>query len=330
VDAEVVKLKRPGTENKSEDQKLESKAFNTFIRRGREALNPDEAKSLRVSDDTAGGYIAPDEFVAELDRNVVLFSPVRQVARVRPTGAGAVLTPKRTGGMTAAWVGETSARPETTVTFGQNRFPVCELAAYVDVSNAMLEDSAFDIASLLAFEFAEEFGVAEGTAFVNGASVLSPTGFMQDAGLSYTPGTDASAIKADGLIDLYHAIKAPYRGNAVWGMNATTLGTIRKLKDGNSNYLVAVAGINNAPVSTLLGRPIVEMPDMPNIGAGTFPVIFGDFSQGYSIFDRIALSILRDPYSQATNGMTRFHGRRRVAAGVAKAEAIRKLKIATS
>lgn len=330
VDAEIVKVKRPGTENKSEDQKLESKAFKTFIRRGREALNPDEVKSLRVSDDTAGGYLAPDEFVAELDRNVVLFSPVRQVARVRTTGAGAVLTPKRTGGMTAAWVGETSARPETTVTFGQNRYPVCELAAYVDVSNAMIEDSAFDVASLLAFEFAEEFGVAEGTAFVNGASVLSPSGFMQDSGLSYTPGTDASAIKADGLIDLYHAIKAPYRGNAVWGMNATTLGTIRKLKDGNSNYLVYMAGINNAPVTTILGRPVVEMPDMPDVAGNAYPVIFGDFSQGYSIFDRISLSILRDPYSQATNGMTRFHGRRRVAAGVGKAEAIRKLKIATS
>ena len=88
VDAEVVKLKRPGTENKSEDQKLEAKAFETFIRRGREALNPDEVKSLRVSDDTAGGYLAPDEFGTELDRNVVLFSPVRQIARVGQTSSG--------------------------------------------------------------------------------------------------------------------------------------------------------------------------------------------------------------------------------------------------
>jgi HK97 family phage major capsid protein len=330
VDAEIVKLKRPGTENKSEDQKLEAKAFETFIRRGREALNPDEVKSLRVSDDTAGGYLAPDEFGTELDRNVVLFSPVRQIARVLPTGSPAVIWPKRTGGMTGQWVGETQPRPETTVTFGQNRYPVCEFAAYVDVSNAMLEDSVFDVPSLLAFEFGEEFGVAEGTAFVNGASVLSPSGFMQDSGLSYTAGGDASAIKADGLIDLYHAIKAAYRANAVWGMNSTTLGTIRKLKDGNGQYLLAMAGINNAPVTTLLGRPVVEMPDMPDIEANAFPVVFGDFMQGYRIFDRISLSILRDPYSQATNGMTRFHGRRRVAAGVGKAEAIRKLKIAVS
>ncbi len=326
------KLNRPGTgaDEKKQADEVEKKAFENFIRRGKEGLTADEVKSLRVSDDTAGGFLAPDAFQAELDRNVVLFSPVREIARVLPTGAPAVLWPKRTGGMTGAWVGETQARPETTVTFGQNRYGVCELAAYVDVSNAMLEDSAFDVGQLLAFEFAEEFGYLEGAAFVNGASQLSPSGFMQDANVGYTPGTDASNVKGDGLIDLYHAIKAPYRANGTWGMNATTLGAIRKLKDTNGNYMVAMAGLNNTPVTTLLGRPIVEMPDMPDIAGNAYPIVFGDFSQGYRIFDRISLSILRDPYSQATNGMTRFHGRRRVAGGVGKAEAIRKLKIATS
>jgi HK97 family phage major capsid protein len=333
LDRIFAKLNRPntGTDEKKEADAVEKKAFETFIRKGKEALSADELKSLRVSDDTAGGFIAPDAFQTELDRNVVLFSPVRSIARVLPTGAPAVLWPKRTGGMTGAWVGETQPRPETTVTFGQNRYGVCEIAAHVDVSNAMIEDTAFDIGQLLAFEFAEEFGYLEGAAFVNGASQLSPSGFMQDSGLAYTPGTDANLIKADGLIDIYHALKPAYRTNAVWGMNSTTLGAIRKLKDAASGqYLVATAGINNAPIDTLLGKPIVEMPDMPDIGAGAFPVIFGDFQQGYRIFDRISLSILRDPYSQATNGMTRFHGRRRVAGGVGKAEAIRKLKIATS
>ncbi|MGD9836299.1 MAG: phage major capsid protein [Afipia sp.] len=333
IDALAAKINRPGAgaeDEKKANAAAEAKAFDTFIRRGKEALNADDMKSLRVSDDTAGGFIAPDTFQAELDRNVVLFSPVRAIARVMPTGGPAVLWPKRTGGMTGAWVGETQARPETTVTFGQNRYGVCELAAYVDVSNAMLEDSAFDVGQLLAFEFAEEFGHLEGVAFVNGASQLSPSGFMADANVAYTPGTDASLIKGDGLIDLYHSVKPVYRANGTWGMNSTTLGAIRKLKDTNGNYMVAMAGLNNAPVTTLLGRPIVEMPDMPNIGSGNFPVVFGDFTQGYRIFDRLSLSILRDPYSQATNGMTRFHGRRRVAGGVGKAEAIRKLKIATS
>lgn len=114
-------------------------------------------------------------------------------------------------------------------------------------------------------------------------------------------------------------------------MNSATMGAVRKLKDGSTGtFLLMTSGIANAPATTLLGRPVVEAPDMPSIAGGAFPIAFGDFAAGYRIFDRVALSVLRDPYSQATNGMTRFHGRRRVAGGVGKPEAIRKLKIATS
>lgn len=336
LDKIMAKMNRPGAgaDGDKPEAKVEAKAFDRFLRGGKEALSADEQKSLRVSDDTAGGYLAPDQFITELDRNVVLWSPVRQVARVLPTGSPEVKWPKRTGGMTAAWVGETGPRPETTVTFGQNRYPVCEIAAYVDVSNAMLEDSVFDVPALLSYEFAEEFGKKEGEAFVGGASQLSPAGFMQDPNVPYTPSGGASNFAAsnpaDALIDLYHGIKTPYRANAVWGMNSATLAVIRKFKDSQGRYLVNTEGLDNTPVTTILGRPVIEMPDMPDIGANASPVIFGDFSQGYRIFDRISLSVLRDPYSQATNGMTRFHGRRRVAGGVGKPEALRKLKIATT
>lgn len=332
IDAEVAKLQRPNTETKTDaDKEIERKAFDSFVRKGREGMTADEVKSLRVSDDTAGGFLAPDQFVAELDRNVVPFSPVRQVARVMPISVGAAIWPKRTGGMTGAWVGEGQAKPETTVTFGQSRYEVREFAAYVDVSNAQLEDSAFDVNALLSFEFGEEFGRAEGVAFVDGASQLAPSGFMASSALSYTPGTDASAVKADGLIDLYHAIDSAYRANAVWMMNSTTLAAVRKLKDGTSGqYLLIQGGIGNAPTTTLLGKPVIEAAQMPNVGSNTYPIAFGDFRHGYRIFDRIPISILRDPFTQATNGMVRFHGRRRVAGGVGKAEAIRKLKIATS
>ncbi|NUB09719.1 phage major capsid protein [Azospirillum sp. Vi22] len=323
-------LRRPGVggENRQKGNEVETRAFGTFLRHGRERLDANEVRSLRVSDDTAGGYLAPDQFIAELLRNLVQFSPVRQYARVTTTGSNAVLLPKRTGGLTASWVGETALRPETTVTFVQSRYPVAELACWVDVSNVMLEDSAFDVAAELAFDFAEEFGKTEGAAFVNGDGTLKPFGFMQDSGVGSTPSGHASNVTADGLIDLYHTVPSAYRANAIWGMNSNTLAKVRKLKDSTGNYLLATAGIAGAPATTLLGRPVVEMPDLPDVEPDSFPVVFGDFAQGYRVFDRIALSVLRDPYSQATNGMTRFHARRRVAAGVAKAEALRKLKIA--
>jgi HK97 family phage major capsid protein len=331
--AETV-MRRPGVAGGNDagpTAAAELRAFVSFVRRGREALSADEIRSLRVSDDTAGGYLAPDQFVAELLRNVVLFSPVRAIARAMPIGGAAALLPRRTGGLTAAWVDEQEDRPETSASFGQNRYDVRELACYVDVSNALLDDAAFDIAAELSFEFAEEFGRAEGEAFVNGNGVKRPLGFMQDSGLAYTPSGDASKVTAGGLIDLFHALPTPYRANGTWAMNATTLGAVRKLQDPTTGtYLLMTADIANSPATTLLGRPVVEMPDMPDVAGNAFPVVFGDFMQGYRVFDRVPLSVLRDPYSVATKGMTRFHGRRRVAAGVAKAEALRKLKIATS
>lgn len=335
LDKIEAKLNRPGAGGADDETaKTEKKAFETYTRKGAEAMSADEIKSLRVSDDTAGGYLAPAAMQAEIDRNVVLFSPVRSVARVLSTGSPEVKWPKRTGGMTATWTGETAPRGSTTVTFGQSRYAVCELAAYVDVSNAMLEDSAFDINALLAFEFGEEFGFEEGKAFVGGASTVSPVGFLNDTTIAYTPSGGASDFAssnpADALIDLFHGIKTPYRANAVWGMNSTTLGKIRKFKDGQGRYLVNIAGLDNTPVTTILGRPVVEMVDMPDVGANATPVIFGDFANGYRIFDRVSLEILRDPFTQRTNGMTRFHGRRRVAGGVGKSEALRLLKIATS
>ena len=240
LDTELAKANRPGaTSEKNGDGELEAKAFDKFVRQGREALAPDEIKSLRVSDDTQGGFLAPAEFIAELDRNLVLFSPVRSVARVMNTSKSIVRMPKRTSGLTAKWVGEVEDRPATQPAFGQSEYPVGEISGYVDVSNAMLEDSEFDVAELLSFEFAEDFGAKEGTAFVTGDNVNKPLGFLASTALSFTVSGHATTIpSADSLITLYHDLKAPYRRNAVWMMNSATLGVVRKMKDTSGAYLL--------------------------------------------------------------------------------------------
>src|SRR5262249_6749620 len=155
----------------------------------------------------------------------------RQAARVGQTASGSVIVPKRTGKPTASWVGETQSRLSTESAYGQAEIPVDELACYVDISNRLLEDAAVDVAAEVAFQLAQEFGRAEGAAFVSGDGVKKPLGFMSDTNIAYTPGTDASAIKADGLIDLYYALAPFYRQRAVWMCNGSTLAAIRKLKD---------------------------------------------------------------------------------------------------
>ena len=337
VDAEIAKRNRPGTESKSGDEQaaLEKKAFTTFLRKGREALGADEVKSLRVSDDTQGGYLAPPEFSREVDKNVVQFSPVRQAARVGATASGSVIVPRRTGRPTAAWVGETETRSATEAAYGQVEIPIDEIACYVDVSNKLLEDAAVDVAAEVAFDLAEEFGRAEGAAFISGNGVKKPLGLLNDTGIAYTPSgvaaalTDATHNGIDALLDLYYALAPFYRGRGVWMANGKTTAVLRKIKDTTGQYLWQSAVTADQP-ATFLGRPIVEAVDLPDIGAGVLPILFGDFASAYRIYDRISLSLLRDPYSQATSGLTRFHARRRVGARVVRAEAVRSLKIATS
>jgi HK97 family phage major capsid protein len=153
---------------------------------------------------------------------------------------------------------------------------------------------------------------------------------MADPDVRFKPSLASTSITADGLIDLYHSVLPFYRARGVWMMNSQTLSAVRKLKDGDGEYLVSLAGINNAPSTMLLGAEIVEAVDMPDIAANSYPVVFGDFLSGYQIYDRVAMSILRDPFSLATSGQIRFHGRRRVAGGTRKAEALAKLRIAAS
>lgn len=328
------KLNRPGAddETKAKPGEIETKAFGGFLRGGRESLQPDEIKSLRVGDDTSGGYLAPDDFVKEVIKGIVEVSPVRQAAKVGSTASGSVIIPKRTGTPTAQWAGEEEESSETGSAYGQAEIPVHEATCYVDVSLRLLEDAAVNVESEVAFDLAEEFGRLEGVALVSGDGVKKPQGFMSDTGVAYTPSGTAATLGAnpeDNLITLMYAMPAFYRNSGVWMMNGGTLATIRKLKDSNGAFLWQPSLQAGQP-ETILGRPVIESPDMDDIGADAEPIAFGNFARAYRIYDRVNLSVMRDPYSMAKKGLVRFHARRRVGGGVVLAEAIRKLKCATS
>jgi len=199
----------------------------------------------------------------------------------------------------------------------------------VDVPFEDLEDSDFNLEAELNMEFSEQFGVAEGVSFVSGDAVGEAEGLLTNTGIAYTPGGHASLLQADGLIDLFFALKDAYARNATWVMRRATIGAARKLKGSDNNYLWQ-PGLGSSLPATLLDRPYVEAVDMPAIAVDAFPVLFGDFRRGYMILDRIQMSVLRDPFTQASSGAIRFHARKRVGGQVVVAEAIRKLKIATS
>lgn len=293
-----------------------------------------EYKALNVGTDTAGGYLAPTEFVREIIKAVTLMSPARSLVRVRQTSSKSIEIPKRTGQFAARRTTEQGTKTETTgLTYGLEELAAPEMYALVDISNQMLEDSAFDMEAEIREEAGEQFAVKEGAEFVSGSGVGEIEGILTNSSVSSTNSGSAAVIadadgQANGLLSLKYAIKTAYAKNATWIMNRTTLGSVRKLKDSDKNY-IWMPGIQNAAPNTIDGDPYVEMPDMPNEGANTYPVAYGDFRRGVTFVDRIAMEMLRDPFTQATAGNIRFIFRRRVGGKVVLAEAIRKLKCST-
>jgi len=324
-------LKRPGSGFGATEIDTHVKAFDNYCRKGIDNLEPDERKALTVSNDSTGGYLAPPEYVRELIKTVTEISPIRSIAKVRSTSARSIQVPKRTGQFSAQWVAESGTRSETTgYQVGLEEIPAHEHYALVDISEQDLEDTVFNLEAEMQSEFAEQFAKAEGSAFVSGDAVGKPEGILTNSSVGEAVSGNGTALTADGLLTLVHSIKSNYGANGRFVFNRSTLAAIRKLKDTAGQYVFqAGMSLQGGVPNTILGYPYVEATDMPDIGANAFPIVFGDFNRAYQIVDRVALAVLRDPFTQATTGNVRYIARRRVGGQVILPEAIVKHKVST-
>ena len=331
LDKVEAKLNRPAivTETKADDA-IERKAFDAFLRVGDARMGAEEIKALVVANDSQGGFLAPEATGNELLKKLVEYSPIRSYARVITIGAESIKYPRKTSSTSAFWVDEIEDRTASQPAFEQITIKPFELATFTDISTQLLEDNAFNLEGELIADFAENFGKTEGVAFVNGTGVGQPKGLLKAAGIAEIKTGVAAGFPAvnpaDVLISMYHALPTVHAQRAAWLMNRTTMGEIRKWKDGNGRYLV-IDPISEGAPATLLGRPIVEAVDMDDIVAGKNPIVFGDL-QGYRIVDRIGFATMRDPYTLATKGQVRIHARKRVGADVTHPDRFLKLKIA--
>jgi HK97 family phage major capsid protein len=293
------------------------------------------SKGLLSANDASGGVLAPGEYVSEIISGIVEFSPIRQYATIRSTTRMGISMPKKRTSAGAVWIGaEGSTRTETTNPgFGLVEIRTHELFAQTNVSRVELEDSVFELEGFLRGEFSEQFGKSEGTSFVVGTGIGQPEGLMTNSSVQSVNSGNASQLTADAVIGLYYALPTAYASQGAWVLNRNTLRDIRRLKDGAGNYLWSAAGfgasalVPGAP-ATILGRPYVESPDMTDVSANAFPILFGDLRRGYLILDRVVIEVLTDPYSGKATGMVEFSARKRVGGQVILPEAIKLLKIA--
>lgn len=326
LDAMEAKGNRPGGEGENKGElSAERKGFQAYLKFGDRAPEVD-LKALSMVSDGQGGYLAPPEFSAEVIKDLVEFSPIRSVASVRGTSAPAVIYPTRKPFGNATWdddLDDITATADTEF-MGQTELTLRGLSTFVDVSNVLLQD-AQQVETEVRSAITEDYAKKESIAFVKGNGVTQPEGVMVNGTIASTKNGHATVLQPDALITLLYAQPATYRNAGVWAMNGTTLAAVRKLKDGQNNYLWQAAYQAGQP-ETILGRPVLEVLDMDDIAANAFPILYGDFS-GYRIVDRQALTFLVDPYTRAVNKQTRYHSTRRLGGRVLMPAKFRKLKM---
>ena len=200
---------------------------------------PSVVNALQIGTDSEGGYLVPDEYERTLVEALEEENVFRQLAKVIQTSSGDRKIPVVATKGTASWIDEEGAYTESDDSFGQVSIGAYKLGTMIKVSEELLNDSVFDLESYISREFARRIGAKEEEAFFTGDGSGKPLGILASSGGAETGITAASAtaITADELIDLFYSLKSPYRRNAVWVLNDSTIKAIRKLKDSNGQYL---------------------------------------------------------------------------------------------
>jgi len=333
----------PGGDAPSAEQVEHRQAWEGFMRRGVEGnLRELERRSMSVGSDPDGGVLVPAEVEQQIDRVLTTVSAMRRIAQVITIGAASYKKAVTTSGAAYGWGGETTAPGETgTPAVAELEFVAGLLYCEPRATQQLLEDAQIDIAGWLAGEVQLAFAEGEGAAFISGNGINRPRGL-----LSYTPianasyawgsvgyiatgasGAFATEDPGDKLIELQHALKQGYRPGAQWLMNDSVLRVIRQMKDDQDNYLWR-PGLEMGAPSTLLGSPVAIDDNMPNLGADSYSVAFGNFARAYVIVDRRGIALLRDPYT--AKPYTKFYTTKRVGGGIQNFEAVKLMKFGSS
>ena len=308
--------------------------------RGNSSIEIRDALSVGV--DQNGGYTVPDEFERKLLEGLEENNIFRSIAHVIHTNSGTRTIPIAMDTGSASWIEEGAAIQESDMTFSQETLSAFKLGCMVKVTNELLHDSAFDIASYIAQRFGVRFGNAEEDAFINGTGPSAnpqvtpsqPTGILTSLTASAGNTTDnAETVHFDNIYKLYYSLKAPYRRKASFLCNESLLLQLMLIKDRNDNYIWKPS-LDIAKPDTILGHDIYTSSYMPGItgtvaqDGGKKVLLFGDFSY-YWIADRQNRTLKRLNELYAVTDHTGFIGTQRVDGKLILPEAMQVMALGT-
>ncbi len=309
-------------------------AFINYLRKGvDDELHFLEQKALSVGTDSDGGFLVTSQMAETIAKYVFESSPMRQLASVVNISTDSLDVIQDDDEPASAWTTETGTVSETnSPTIGKKVIDVHELYAQPKATQKLIDDSSVDIEAWLTEKISEAFTRMENTAFIAGDGSGKPKGIT-----TYAAGTGDEQIEqidsgtngqitADGIVNLFYALKEEYATNATFLMRRAAMQQVRLLKESTTGQYLWNPGLAAGAPDTLLGVPVMQAADMPAPTTNSLSVALGDFRRAYQIVDRTGVRILRDPFTEKP--FVKFYATKRVGGDVVNFEAIKLLKLA--
>jgi len=293
----------------------EKSAFERYLRTGR------MERALNTADDAA---MVPQSIVEKIETALAELNFFRQRASVIKTTSTSTIPV--VGDITVTVEGESDELAETEPSISGKTMKAYKMSALVKLAEEFVEDTGFDIFSVLANRFADGFSDKELDLFSIGAGSTTVQGVVTGA-TAFNNG-HVTALTADGILNFYHALPQKYRANACWIMNDAIQLVLRKLKlksETDGNFVFYAPGVAAGSTDSLLGKPVFVSPTMDSAATSAKVIAcFGDLSK-YQIADRGGVQMKRLNETFAANGQVGFRAYKRIDGQVMIADAFRKL-----
>ena len=314
-----------------------ARAFNSFITRGLNRIDPVEMRALQSDVDSAGGYIvAPEQFVNQLLKGMDDLVFMRKLATIIPvpTATSLGVPTLESDPSDANWTSEVaSVTEDSSMGLGKRSLFPHPLSKLIKMSNELMRIATIPAEQLVRNRLAYKFGISQEKAFLTGNGLGQPLGvFIPSANgistnLDVNTDNTSTAVTADGLINAKYALKFQYMTKAVWLFHRDTIKMIRKLKSTTSGDYVWRAGLATDRPDTILDLPYYVSEYCPNtFTTGLYVGILGDFSF-YWIADSLDFSIQVLDQLYAANNQTGYIGRMKTDGAPVLEEAFVRVKL---
>lgn len=319
IDALEAKANTPSTPT-APTADMEVKAFSKLMAKG--SIAPDEQKLLAMDVGENGGYFMPVRMSNSIIEALVDISPIRQFSNVVQVDGDVFQQAKEAGSTSTGWLAERGTTATTTNnTFTLESIPLHIIYAEPYATQKSLDMASFNFESWLSGKVSQAIAKTEGTAFVSGSGVGTPEGILTHASVEAINSGNATALTADGIMNLVADLPGQYENGARFFMRKATAGAIWIMKDGAGRYLWQPsyqAGIPNM----LAGYPVTYAEDVPAVAGSAYPIIFGNLQAGYQVVDSPKMTVIRDNVTQ--KGFVLFYTQKYVGGQVVNAAAIKK------